>query len=320
MKEKYMFVISWVIIFHLSFCQCAKSEIIEIYKNHISCETLKHEFQDAAKDFTTKILNNAVPVTYCNKSVGMYLRFEETYKNLTTHIDANNVSCKYQYFNVDRLGVVETMYNQLHSMWEMGFCDDCYANTTSATPSNTTGDFYIYWEHIHQCIENTSRSGDPCLMCMGQYQKLNDFYDGIKSEKNDRICFDLQDAMNRTRILWSVKLNCCRDRNSSMLTAYIIAGVVSFLPSLFYVFIYFNKRYHERYDFLSDGHETPPEEVENTANARDHQDHADIQAGPSRVTAEMPHKVKELLKERRHDDDEELLSSTPKKSEIHSQK
>ncbi|XP_059619277.1 uncharacterized protein LOC132263510 [Phlebotomus argentipes] len=260
------------------------------HNNHtnVTCDKHLSHFEDASKDFTTQLLLNAVPVTYCNKSVKQYLRFEETYKDLLTAVDRTNVSCKDIYFNVDRLGVVETIYNQLHQMWLVGFCDDCYANVSSASLSNTTKDFYYYLESIQQCISD-NKASDPCLKCMGSYQKLNDFFDGIKKEKEDRICFDLQDAMNRTRIKWSVELNCCRDRNSSLLFFYIISGLIGILPGIFYLVVFIWQRHQERYDLLTDDQDITASAETGSASIQNvSPNHEESQPGPSRVNTSLP--------------------------------
>uniref|UniRef100_A0A6B2EC58 Putative conserved secreted protein n=1 Tax=Phlebotomus kandelakii TaxID=1109342 RepID=A0A6B2EC58_9DIPT len=251
-----------------------------------SCHTILDSFQDSCQKFTTHLVKYAVPVTYCQQAIKDYLTFEESYKNLTTAVDSQNVTCRDVYLNVDRLGVVETMYNQLHRMWVVGFCDDCYSNVSSAILSNTTRDFLFYWQSINECINGNS---DPCLMCVGHYQKLNDFYDAIKREKDDQVCFDLQDAMNRTRILWSVKLNCCRDRNSSMLSFYIISAVVGVLPVLFYLVIFLWTRHQDRFDLLSDEQNTTASDQAESASVQNvSHGHEENQPGPSGMNSSAP--------------------------------
>ncbi|XP_055713924.1 osteopetrosis-associated transmembrane protein 1 [Phlebotomus papatasi] len=282
-----------------SFCQNLGSQLSRSSKDPpVPCQNHLDQFERKSKDFTTIILKNAVPVTYCTKSVDDYLAFEQSYKNLTESQDKNNVSCRSLYFNVDRLGVVETMYTNLQRVWKMGFCDDCYSNTSTSTLSNTTNDFFYYWKEINDCITNSSQS-DPCLKCMSHYQKLNSFFDGIKKEKGDQICFDLQDAMNRTRILWSVKLNCCRDRAPSMLSFTIISAIVGLLPGIFYIAFYFWRRHQDRFDFLSDTNSPLPEPLipENSPlqNLPENED----EPGPSGATASvLPRSTGAIKKEK----------------------
>ncbi|GAB0086122.1 uncharacterized protein DMENIID0001_151360 [Sergentomyia squamirostris] len=290
--------------------------IINSPKSHnISCEQAMHRVANAAKDFTLKIIQHSAPVTYCNHSVEQYVIFEESYRNLTTltqHDTSKNTTivCKDIYFNVDRLGVLETMYNQLHQMWMTGFCDDCFANTSAAIISNTTQDFYDYWDSMNECLVNNH--DDPCLKCMSHYQKFNDFYDGIKKEKGDRICFDLQDAMNRTRIRWSGELNCCRDRKSSMVLFYVISSIVATLPVLFYVAFFFHTRHQERFDIITIDDEPSTSHNNSSSSNSETLNHTESQPGPSRSahTVEANEDVGKKLSKRGgsdESDDENLL-------------
>uniref|UniRef100_A0A1B0DM76 Uncharacterized protein n=1 Tax=Phlebotomus papatasi TaxID=29031 RepID=A0A1B0DM76_PHLPP len=285
-----------------SFCQNLGSQLSRSSKDPphppVPCQNHLDQFERKSKDFTTIILKNAVPVTYCTKSVNDYLAFEQSYKDLTESQDKNNVSCRSLYFNVDRLGVVETMYTNLQRVWKMGFCDDCYSNTSTSTLSNTTKDFFYYWKEINDCITNSSQS-DPCLKCMSHYQKLNSFFDGIKKEKGDQICFDLQDAMNRTRILWSVKLNCCRDRAPSMLSFTIISAIVGLLPGIFYIAFYFWRRHQDRFDFLSDTNSPLPEPLIPENSPLQNLPENEYEPGPSGATAStLPRSTGAIKKEK----------------------
>lgn len=124
-----------------------------------------------------------------------------------------------------------------------------------------------------------------CTECDGDYKELNTFYsDHVQRSvaETDGVCFDLRDAINRTRRAWSDDFKCCKDRHESRLAFTLCASIVAVLPILFYGSAVLLRLRSERRDplLLDDGgnataRTTPPAQAAPDA-LRLHSDHQDL--------------------------------------------
>ncbi|XP_017126743.1 osteopetrosis-associated transmembrane protein 1 [Drosophila elegans] len=204
------------------------------------CDKLVGDLGNGQSKFIYCATTKSVPVNLCIGCDLLYQELSKDYQNLIA--DAN---CSKRYLNSDRINIVATTQGILTSLWQKANCDNCFRNE--------------YWSkydskylELQKCLE-TYKSDVVCSACKPYYLGLNEFYLKMESNVSGKVCFDLQDNMNRTRLNWSKTLKCCQ--REVKLTNFLIAvGVVVLLPIFtFYITaIVVTKRREANHGLLND--------------------------------------------------------------------
>lgn len=130
----------------------------------------------------------------------------------------------------------------LIGLWESGYCDDCYENQSNKLFQNFSN-HTIAFQKAHADYTNcTSKHSDVsviCKECMSYYLVMNELFDHEKAKRDGKICFDLEDVMNKTRQEWSVVYKCCKDKRDSLKAFYSLFSTIIILTLAFYSTIYF---------------------------------------------------------------------------------
>lgn len=189
-------------------------------------------------------MNHAVPVTICLDCDKPYDVLMRTYTNLQEGIDEKNVSCKSQFFNLDRLGVVQRSYQSAISLWTGGYCDNCYESPLVV--SNDTLEFLDWIGAFNECTVKNALN--VCVKCADVYDRANKKYEDIYGHVQDRACFDLQDKINATRRYWSTDVQCNLNPDEKQITFLILTAAVTSLPICFYVLMFAHKHHRDRYE------------------------------------------------------------------------
>lgn len=131
---------------------------------------------------------------------------------------------------------------------------DCYQRLPDDTfvEKNSTNQFQQLLKSTLDCIKlNRDNNTSVCANCVGDYDRLDHFYQQNVQRSaaiSEGVCFDLRDAMNRTRRAWSHEFKCCRDRHESRLAFVVCSVVVATLPLMFYVVSVVQRRRADRHD------------------------------------------------------------------------
>ncbi|KAL7733598.1 hypothetical protein ACLKA6_005058 [Drosophila palustris] len=149
--------------------------------------------------------------------------------NMTAAYDLlmKNEMCSNLYKDADRMNVVITTNKLLVGLWDRASCDNCFK-----FDGQVLKNFTDLNDEFRKCINFTS-DNDVCTKCKPEYIDMNDFYLDLDKNNNGHICFDIQDMMNRTRVLWSKELKCCQ-RVVNMTVFLTSVGVVALLPLLLF--------------------------------------------------------------------------------------
>lgn len=139
------------------------------------------------------------------------------------------------------------MYNTL-------FHTACYVELADGTLSNQTNhfttDFFVKKNKTDECIRDNQ--DNTCTICGGAYAALNDMYNAAKATgSEDAMCFDIRDAMNKTRLTWSKDLKCCRDRHASLLVFLVCTAVIGLIPVGFYAGFFVYQRRREAAEYVT---------------------------------------------------------------------
>ncbi|XP_058443803.1 uncharacterized protein LOC131425722 [Malaya genurostris] len=176
-------------------------------------------------EFLKIIPQKMLPVArFCsnNTSIDYYMEatkaFEKAVHDRTCH------------FHINRLNIIQKLYDQMNSIWQEAHCQNCVDNL------NRTNEFHFLTDQLNACIATYPLN--PCDPCASNYSSVQNLYAGLKKYSGDQLCFDIEDQMNLTRHDWSAKYNCCKDKKHSQQYFIVFASVFSCLPVLFYVAMY----------------------------------------------------------------------------------
>ncbi|KAH8301869.1 hypothetical protein KR044_000079, partial [Drosophila immigrans] len=189
----------------------------------IKCNLLLHQLGDKQSRYVDCTTTHAIPVhdeRVCGSCKPQNDEMTEAYKVLMGN-------CSDLYKDADRLNIVITTHQLLEGLWNKAHCENCYE-----AGGHMLNNFTDLYDDFLSC-NRTSNAKDICTDCKPQYLKMNDFYKDLEKSKNGQICFDIQDIMNRTRVMWSKQLKCCQ-REVKMTTFLTSVGVVALLPLLLF--------------------------------------------------------------------------------------
>ncbi|XP_045764688.1 osteopetrosis-associated transmembrane protein 1 [Maniola jurtina] len=202
------------------------------------CIKILEEFAQHASNFTLCSIINASPVTLCEKCVGNYVKFRDKYNELLSTV--NGTSCRSFFISHDRLNAVQQYHDNILNVWNMGNCNDCF-DWVQEKPllKNETIHFHKMYNDTINCINSNMvpNISEVCNICMQAYEQLDEFYKTLSADSIgvDSVCMDIVDSMNATRSIWSKTLNCCNLRRTPEYVFLSCAGIISFLPILYYI-------------------------------------------------------------------------------------
>jgi Osteopetrosis-associated transmembrane protein 1 precursor len=75
---------------------------------------------------------------------------------------------------------------------------------------------------------------------------MSKYYDTIRLAKDNQICYDITDTVNKTRKGWSLDFKCCNDKSTDLTAFFSMAGVVGAMPLVFYLVMFLYTRRTER--------------------------------------------------------------------------
>ncbi|XP_017861566.1 PREDICTED: osteopetrosis-associated transmembrane protein 1 [Drosophila arizonae] len=183
-----------------------------------TCTDLLRELANAQMEFVYCNTRHALPVQDERLCNGCKVRFDE----MSTSYSDLMKSCSKIYTDADRLNILTTTQSMLQSLWDRAYCEECFKN-------NNSGNFTSLYDSFSTCLAEHPDS--KCTNCLLEYINMNNFYKNLDKESNGKMCFDMQDIMNKTRVLWSKDLKCCK-REVKMSTFLTTVVVVAVLPIL----------------------------------------------------------------------------------------
>ncbi|XP_026465417.1 osteopetrosis-associated transmembrane protein 1-like [Ctenocephalides felis] len=238
-----------VLLFSLIFFKASHAEHEIQESDNTTCHEKVLSFADTVAKFTKCSITNARPITFCENCVVDYINSVNEHKDILSSSDVNG-TCRSQWIDLDRLQLVESGFHNVIQLWERAHCIKCYDwldNTSHPNLSNETQRFTKLYTETMFCInkynktnfkENTIDEEEinqklVCIKCKQKYIDINNLYEYIKI-KNEDICMDIVDLMNKTRDLWSNNLQCWERGNHPELAFYLSTSFVATLPIFFY--------------------------------------------------------------------------------------
>ncbi|KAF7281440.1 hypothetical protein GWI33_004766 [Rhynchophorus ferrugineus] len=228
--------IIWTVLFVL-----VKTE--QLYRrtllNNDNCTSLKTIFADSSSEFIKCSVNYSRPIKFCEKCVTPYINFLESYDNMSKLL-VNNTPCIDQFVNLDRLGIIETIFYDNTNLWNRAKCNECFEiKNDKLTPniSKETKLFNDFYQKYNRCIHNVPEK-NICKYCLNNYTQLYNYYSSISNE-NEKIgvCMDMVDLMNTTWAYWGDK--CCKFRRHNEYVFILSMILVVIVTISFYILVPF---------------------------------------------------------------------------------
>lgn len=231
--------------------QSLKTDIPESNMTDACCAYLDH-FANSASNFIKCSIERSRPFRFCEECVIPYARAKSIYDD----IEKNVGGCHVVLLDADRVQSILQIYTMIKTLWDKSYCDNCFVqesikedeNGTVTYEFNTdTIDFLDQYKNLTLCIKPYTNDTYPdinretvvnktvCSACLQDYSTLNSHFKDIRKTTGGKICMDLVDMMNYTRLMWGgeTDLNCTqhdRDDMPVLLTSFIILTT----PLLFY--------------------------------------------------------------------------------------
>ncbi|XP_032598698.1 osteopetrosis-associated transmembrane protein 1 [Drosophila grimshawi] len=188
------------------------------------CNTLLSDLADKQSKFVFCNTQHAIPIPpqyehLCGGCKDNFIEMLTDYDNL---MKVEN--CSKMYLDSDSISIVFTTQNVLKALWERAYCDECFKD-------NNYNNFTNLNISLSSCLN--ANKGSECSSCVYEYIQLNDFYKDLDQKNNGHMCFDMQDMMNRTRVLWSRDLKCCQ-REVKMTLFLVSVALFAGLPVLLF--------------------------------------------------------------------------------------
>ncbi|EDW57116.1 osteopetrosis-associated transmembrane protein 1 isoform X1 [Drosophila virilis] len=189
-----------------------------------TCDHLLRELANDQQNFVYCNTAHAVPAHPQDER--LCIACNQRYSNMASSYDTlmTNENCSKIYMDSDRMNIVFTTQNVLKGLWNRAYCEECFKGNNS----DIFQDLYL---NLSGCLEENK--GSECSSCLLKYITINDFYKDLDQKNNGKVCFDMQDVMNRTRVLWSKDLKCCQ-REVKMTAFLTSVAIVAVLPILLF--------------------------------------------------------------------------------------
>ncbi|XP_064539392.1 osteopetrosis-associated transmembrane protein 1 [Drosophila montana] len=200
----------------------------------VCCITLAAQSKNCV-DLLRELANAQQHFVYCNtrhavpdhpKDERLCIACNQKYSEMASSYDTlmKNENCSKIYMDSDRMNIVFTTQNVLKGLWNRASCEECFKG-------NNSDNFQELYLSLSSCLE--VNKGSECTNCLLKYITINDFYKNLDQKSNGKVCFDMQDVMNRTRVLWSKDLKCCQ-REVKMTAFLTSVAIVAVLPILLF--------------------------------------------------------------------------------------
>eukprot|EP00049_Salpingoeca_infusionum_P006477 m.107611 g.107611 ORF g.107611 m.107611 type:complete len:764 (-) comp13325_c0_seq2:558-2849(-) len=190
------------------------------------------EFASATSDFTTCIMMNSNPISFCEACAGQKMAYVQGFKKLPVNCQAQpSFAGSYQYLihNDDE--------NSDLGLWDEGYCDACNSSQLMKF-HNLTNLFYTCIQTPHP---NTTFGqiealfvSTVCTDCKAEYTNLVNFQSSMNTTCKANA--DVVDIFRRAVETWQ-RFN-CEVRNVSHTVLYLVFGILFVSPLMFYLTVF----------------------------------------------------------------------------------
>ena len=207
------------------------------------CRGLLTNFSATVSKYLKCMTYFSKPAKFCQSCQHKLTELERSYRDIKD--DSTEPVCPTLLLSSDSLHMIEREYEHAQYVWKIADCDYCYDNPDVKSGnwilSNTTKNFFYLFNSTIDCFaaflpinntNSTERNPGICSNCSLEYSSLNHMFLST-FQFDDKICIDIFEAMNYTRIVWSRQYQCyARKRN--LLEMVPIISLLLAIPIFFY--------------------------------------------------------------------------------------
>ncbi|KAL5277925.1 OSTM1 family protein [Megaselia abdita] len=265
-------------------------------------------FKTSINSYDQCALKNAVPVQLCFSCLSFLDNITVSYNSLlkgnetTPGPKSKVIQCADKYLNQDGLNIVEMIFSHAQQIWKKAYCETCFDRSKDNIPKfEDVQEFEDRDRSFQNCVESNKKK-NPCESCSPQYENLNREYKLLEDVRDGKICFDIQDKMNRSRSHWSKDLKCCK-KEVSFEPFILASSFVLSLPLFFYLGCYlYTRRLESRNRTMNLIHNTDnSDNSQRTTQDHPRKEEPDFQSNKSADVIETSN-------------DEDILYKPPRKS------
>jgi len=211
--------------------------------------------------FTQCVVNYSRPFRVCENCLKYYMKITEAKRLIKNDVDLyattlykKGLKCQNIVEATDKVQTIVKIFHTIDTIWDDANCNECFESksdvngTFNYTIKEKYDKFYKMHEQLEICASDFTRrpiSMDPlfdtysansslCHECKENYVNLTGHFKSLGAEK--KLCMDVVDLFNYTRITWSKGYK-CNYRNIDELNVVMINGAVLVFTTLFYIFV-----------------------------------------------------------------------------------
>lgn len=208
------------------------------------CESLLANFSSKVSIYLRCMTYYSKPAKLCQTCQYKLTDVKQAYQQIKS--DTIEPICPQILLTSDSLHIIEGEYSHAISVWEMADCDYCYTNPNAINGfwrlANTTKEFFELFNMTVNCfasflpINETDnidyKTRGLCSNCSKEYTTLDQMF-LLNFQFKKKICTDVFEAMNYTRIVWSKQYK-CYERSRQLPEMLSIISVILILPICYY--------------------------------------------------------------------------------------
>ncbi|OQR78870.1 osteopetrosis-associated transmembrane protein 1-like [Tropilaelaps mercedesae] len=199
--------------------------------------------------FEVCALLDARPFTVCTSCYENYALAYNTFVNLKNGRGQVAKNCSEDLVSGDRVSIINRAFNYLTDTWISGNCDNCLVvtkedNQLSFQIAESTKEFQYRRQRVTECIDSHLRNQSTvCLDCQSTFLNLSESYNQLVNKYQNKLCMDIIDAMNETRVEWSEYG--CSQMYYINLEVCLYAGAMVTITIIFYVVARYSQKPRE---------------------------------------------------------------------------
>ena len=223
----------------------------------ISSKCMAHldDFSFVTSKFINCAVTNSRPLHYCKNCVSEFVSVQNAFARISNDSGGVHSNCREQILRADTIQLALVTYNFVESIWKSSDCAKCFdlpiLNTSQPTVMTKT--LLQKINDTLECFKDFSfinRNGSSnvnnsvCGKCRDFYFEASNFYEVVENE--NKLCSDLIDSMNYTRLAWAGKYHCTIALKDNGVV-WVITILVCLLPIVLYIgLVFYEKRYAAR--------------------------------------------------------------------------
>jgi len=222
----------------------------------ISKQCMKHllTFSAVTSRFISCAVTNSRPLRYCKFCVSEYVSVQNAFQLISGNSGDPKNNCREQILRADTILLSFRMHQFVQSIWEASMCYNCFDSpvVNTSQPSTLTATLLHKINVTLECFKDFSflshngsdHNNTVCRRCKTLYCDADDYYKMV--ERKGKLCSDLVDSMNYTRLAWAERYHCTIALPDSGVI-WVITALVFALPFLLYFgVVFYDKRYIAR--------------------------------------------------------------------------